>query len=267
MPTFVALTHERHAGLGWKRSHHYTFAAQEALVSLAGAELSRAATAMPIAFVPKATGYQVVGVLSLQPGTNLFVAPGGQWLGAYIPAIWRGYPFRVLPAEGDESSVLCVDEASEWVVNADEAEAVFFDARGEPSAAVREMLDWLARLERQQAMTRRAVDALAEAGVIRPWTLHVERAGQKLSVMGLHRIDEAAFNALDEATHLELRRRQSLPVAYAQLLSMHQITVLEQLGQIQAQIAHLWLRQRTPALAEKLESFGLSEEDQVVRFD
>ena len=67
----------------------------------------------------------MVGLLSLQPGSNLFVAPGGQWLGAYIPAVWRGYPFRVLPAEGDESSVLCVDEASEWIVNADEAEAVW----------------------------------------------------------------------------------------------------------------------------------------------
>lgn len=269
MPVFTTLSRERHAHQGWKRHEHYTFAAAEAVVPLVGMELPGAAPAMPVAFIPAGTGYQLVGVLSLQPGSNLFVGPNGQWLGAYVPAIWRSYPFRVLLAEGSGQAVLCIDETSELVVDASAADAVFFDAQGAPSATVREVLDWLSQVENSRIVTQEAVDALAGAGVIQPWPLQVERAGQKLSVAGLHCVNEAALNALDDAAYLELRRRQSLPVAYAQLLSMRQIAALERLSQVQARFAERRRLQPPSAarVAGGVVDFGLTPDDQILRFD
>ena len=50
------------------------------------------------------------------PEHNLFVGPDGHWLGGYVPASLRSYPFRVLGSEGSGQLALCVDEDSGLVV-------------------------------------------------------------------------------------------------------------------------------------------------------
>src|SRR3990167_9413159 len=93
-----------------KETHHYkrllpipsyAFAQKLALVPLVGAEMAQAAHNFPIVFVPLGESFGLMAMLSLQPESNLYVAPDGRWLTAYIPAFIRQYPFAVgLPAEG-----------------------------------------------------------------------------------------------------------------------------------------------------------------------
>jgi hypothetical protein len=267
MPAFAALSRERHAHQGWKRHKSYTFAAREAVVPVVGAELPKVLPSMPIAFIQEQTRYQLVGVLSLQPGSNLLVSASGQWLGPYVPVAWRAYPFRVLQPQGSEQSLLCVDEDSGLIVDAAEAEEAFFNDQGEPSATVRDILNFLTQVENNRLATQRGVDALAKAGIIEQWPLQVDQAGQMLSVNGLYRVNEVALNALDDAAFLELRQNQSLPLAYAQLLSMNQLTVLERLSQMHAQRTEQMRAQQQAESLGDLNSFGLTQEDGILRFD
>jgi SapC len=236
MPQFTAVSRERHAGKAWQRYTSYAFTARDAVLPLVVSELTQAVMTMPVAFVKQDGRYVLMAVLSLTPGRNLFVAPDGRWLGEYVPAVLRSYPFRLLRPEGAEESILCVDEHSGLVGDAGQGEA-FFDADGGLADTLKRTLDFLSHLERSRAATEMAVAALAEAGVIESWPLTLKNSGAAVPVIGLHRIAENRFNALDDEAVLKLRRAGALPIVYMQLLSMQQTPVLTRLAELHEQHA------------------------------
>jgi hypothetical protein len=259
----TAISAENFSGKAWRRYTGYAFAAGETLIPLVVAELAQAVPAMPLAFIQSGEGFQLVAVTALQPGTNLFVAPDGRWLGAYVPAALRGYPFRLVKPQDREESVLCIDEASGLVVEAGQGET-FFDEDGQASKALRDVLDLLSQVERSRMATQTAVDALAAAGLVQAWPLNIQQGEQNVPVTGLYRIDEAALNALENEAFLTLRALGALPVVYAQLISMNQLAVLQQLSQIQAK-----LKAPTPSVVQNfagLRGIGLSQDDGTLKF-
>ncbi len=264
MMQLVAITPERHAKKAWKTAPNYAFAAAETVMPLVGAELGKAAPAMPIGFIKQEAGYQLVAIASLQPGQNLYVAPDGQWLGAYIPAALRAYPFRLVQPESAEKSILCINEASGLVVEAAEGGNAFFDDQNQPSPAIQDILKFLAEVERNRAGTQQAVNALADANLITPWLLNLKQGEQIVPVTGLHHVDEAALTKLDDEAFLTLRKAGALVVAYAQLLAMGQLVVLERLGQLRGQI--LARQQAAKPGLPGLEGFALTEENGTLKF-
>jgi hypothetical protein len=237
MSRLVPVTREAHSHKRWRRNESYAFAASESVVPLVATEFSRAAVAMPIAFIERSARFVPVAVLSLSPGRNLFVGPAGQWLGRYIPASLRGYPFRFARIEGENDPVLCIDEDAGLIVDADDQAEQFFAPDNGPSAALQLVWKFLTELEASRNQTELAVSALASANVIQPWRLSVNIAGQDKAVMGLYRIDEATLNALDDESFLKLRKSSALPLAYLQLLSMGQLAAFEVLERLQQQLA------------------------------
>ena len=235
MSKFYVINPERHVGKSWRWLGNYTYASKEAVAPIVGGELAKAALAMPIAFIEQSAGrYSLVAVTSLIPDANMFVGPQGQWLGTYIPAIYRSYPFRLIQPESSGQAALCIDEESGALADADQKAHQFFGMDGKPSPELQAVMDFLSGLERTRLSTDLAVAALAEAGVIRPWTIKV-RTGerQERPVAGLHRIDEAALNDLDDVSFLRLRKASALLIAYAQLFSSNQLGVFERLLETQ----------------------------------
>jgi SapC len=222
-PQYTAVTRERHTGKKWQRSRGYGFAANDALAPVVSAELARAARALPLAFLHKAGRLVLVAVLSLTPSRNMLVGPDGRWLGHYIPACFRSYPFRLFPAKETGRLVLCIEEDGGVGTDGED----FFDQEGNLSPILKKVFDFLSEYERSRQATDVAVSALAEAGVVRPWPIQIE-AGNNIA--GLHRIDEAALNALSDDAFVKLRKSFALPIAYAQMLSAPHINVLEQLS-------------------------------------
>lgn len=237
MTNFVPVNQAQHAGKAWRRPGGFAHAAAEAAAPLVGEEFAKAAVAMPIAFVAQAGRYQPVALMSPIPGRNLFIGPAGQWLGGYVPAVLRFYPFRLARANEAEKTILFVDQDSGLVVDADGAAESFFDADGNPSPATKSVLDSLTKIERSRMATDRAVAALADAGVIQPWPLKVMADGKATPTNGLFRIDAAALNALDDEAFLKLRKSSALPLAYMQLLSMGRLALFDQLIRRQQQLA------------------------------
>jgi hypothetical protein len=262
MVQFVAVSQERHASKKWQRHVNYRFAAAEALAPIIGAELARAALCMPLAFVEEAGRYHLVAILSLAPGRNMFVGPDGRWLGAYVPAWFRAYPFRLLAQQGTDQSVLCVDEASGLVTDASHSAEKFFDEAGAISPSLKPVVELLTQVERSRKATDLAVSALAQAGVIRPWPIKFKSEQGEQAINGLHHVDEAALAALPDEVFLKLRTASALPIAYAQMLSAGQLGIFEHLARVPAQ--------RTPppaaALPETIDSLFELPNDETIRF-
>jgi hypothetical protein len=236
MPQFAPITKQNHTSKFWTRFSTYIFASKDNLVPLAGAEIAKAVSALPMAFVKQQNRFFLAAVLSLTPGTNLFVAPDGRWLGKYIPSFFRGYPFQLAKTEGQKNLVLCVDEDSGLVSDDKAAGEPFFDGAGEVAKPVKEIMNFLNQVEQNRAATNLAVASLAEVGVISEWPLKINDGGQEKPVTGLYRIDEATLNSLEDEMFLKIRKAGALPIAYAQLLSMGNIQNFQQLAKAQEQM-------------------------------
>jgi hypothetical protein len=237
MVNLVAVDREKHANKGWRPPAGYGFAASQALLPLVGFELSSAAVAMPIAFIEQAGRHIPVAILSPVQGRNMFVGPDGQWLGNYVPAVLRSYPFVLVRSEGGENATLCIDEGSGLIVDANEEAQKFFEEGGSPSSAVKEIMNFLQQIESNRLMTDLALAAVAEQGLIVPWPLTVSVDNQPRTIEGLYKIDEAKLNSLDDDSFLKLRKSGSLPLAYMQLLSMMRLGVFEHLDRLQRQLS------------------------------
>jgi hypothetical protein len=228
MPQYVAVSRERHGAKKWRRHTSYAFARADDVAPIVGAELSKAALGMPCVFVEQEGRYKLAALLSLVPGRNMFVGPDGRWLGAYIPAGLRFYPFRLLPQEGADDAVLCVDEQSGLVMDADAGGEPFIDADGKLAPPLRLVLNGLTQLERSQRATAVAVASLVEACVIRPWQVKLKTEIGQRSAIGLHCVDEGALGRLGDDAFIRLRATSGLSVAYAQLLSMGNLPMFDQ---------------------------------------
>jgi hypothetical protein len=257
MAKFVPLSREKHHGKNWNRVQTYTFAARDPVAPLVGLELATAAVNMPIGFIKPADTYYLAAILSFRPNDNLFVGSDGRWVGSYIPAIFRAYPFRFLRQEGSEKMVLAVDEESGLI--GDDGDEILFDDGGQPSRSVKEIMNFLEQLERSRVSTDLAVKALADAGVIASWEIKVQDGERQVPVSGIHRVDEAALNRLDHEAFLKLREVGALAIAYAQIISMTRLEVMSRLAEFHQRAA------QTPGLRpENLFKMGPTD---TLRFD
>ena len=236
MVNIVPVDRERHSGKGCRWGAGFNFVAEQAIVPLVGFEFAHAAVAMPIAFVKHSERYVPVAVMSPVQGRNMFVGPSGQWLGMYLPALLRTYPFRLAQFEGREGLTVCVDEDSGWVVDADGHAFKFFEDDGTPSATFKGVIEFLQYVEKNRVATNVTIAALCEAHLLQPWPLTVTIGGQQVTANGLYRIDEAALNGLDEESFLKLRKSSALVLAYSQLISSHTTVVFEQIARLQQQL-------------------------------
>lgn len=211
------------------RPTHYAFASKDAMAALVAQEFPKAALSLPIGFVAAGESFAPVAVLGLQPGQNLFVSPEGRWLGGYIPAVYRGFPFLLADTE-DGRQLLCINDA-QGSISDTEGEA-FFGADEQPTEAVKEVLNFLNQLASNRPGTLKVMSVLQKFALISPWPIKLQSADQQeKSVEGLYRIDEVALNKLPAEALEEVRQTGALPLIYCQLLSMQHLPTLGKLAQ------------------------------------
>ncbi len=234
MTKFVPLQKGDHANRAWKRPANYGFAANDAVVPIVGMEAATAGVNMPLAFVRQQNLTQLVTITGPVAGENVFVAKDGRWLGAYIPAVLRSYPFRLARIEGREEMALCIEEGS----LADSGEPLY-DAEGNLAPQVKNSATMLEIQEKSRQQTMFAAAALSDAGVLTPWEIKFKSSkdGAEVAMKGLLKVDEKALAAIDDAAFLKLRKMGALPLAYAQLISMSRLSSLSRMAEMREKLA------------------------------
>jgi hypothetical protein len=230
MPDKIPVSPKTHQNRFWQRYTSYRFAQNEHSAPLAAAEIPRAAQAMPLAFEKQGDTFVLVGVLSLSPNRNLFVNPDGKWVGPYVPSFFRGHPFLLERMKNKQDQpVLYVDEGSGLI--SETTGEPFFNDNGELAGPVKDILNFLTQVHQNRRATDAAVAALAGAGLMTRWTVKDQDGRERSIANGLYKVNEAGLNALDDQAFLKLRKSRSLPLAYAQLLSMGNIGLLARMAE------------------------------------
>lgn len=256
MVSIQPISRERHKNKRWQPFESYEFARGEAIAPLVGAEVAKAMQTCPVGFIRDGEQFIPVAVLALQAGRNLFIAPDGKWIGGYIPAALRGYPFRIGGTESGDQ-ILCIDEDSGLVTDGPEGEA-FFDETGELSEETKKILEFLGQTHHNRSATLKLCSLLSERDLIVPWDITIRTADGDQPLSGLYRIDEQALNALETEPFDTIRRAGALPLIYSQLLSMQHMNLLGKLAESHANRAAL-MSKATPKVPELTQSVTDSE--------
>lgn len=219
--------------LVWVVKQNTYYAQQQQTLPLVGAEFKQAATQFPIAFLhnPDTNQYNPVALLGYQADQNLFVAPDGRWLGNYLPAFLRAYPFALAPHPETSELMICADLNSNLLLHKKETAPAktleLFNSENQPSSELQQMLDFLKQLAANQQTTQQACQRLQELNLFTPWQPTIMQ--NTTTLKGLYQIDEAKLNEISPEQLAELRTTGLLTFIYAQLLSTNHITTLEAL--------------------------------------
>lgn len=254
MGDYKAISKESHAGQSWVRFEKYDFARNRAVVPLVAHEFSRAAVTLPIGFIKDDGGFIPVAIVSLDGVNNALIAPDGRWLGRYVPADLRGYPFKLVP-NGDGKHILCFDHSS-GLLRDDLSGEPFFDEAGGIAEPTRNVMSFLRAVEKDRSATEVICSELERAELMLPWDITLKTKGGDQKLRGLYKINEKAFNELSEETFLALRKSSAIPVIYGQLISMQHLSTLGRLTD-----AHAARRREDAALMEQ--SFQTNEASEI----
>lgn len=188
-------------------------------------ELDQALAYYPLGFreVPGDSRFDLIAILSLEPGVNYFVSPEGKWHAPYIPGWFRGHPFRLLPREGSDQHMLCVDmENGGYVAEAGPQDHRFFALDGTATPQLQAILKFWTAYEGDYHKTLALVHLLDQHGLIVPWQVQLQDGEHQpaRNLEGFFRIDSRKLDACSGDALQELQVSGALRLAHAQLLSM-----------------------------------------------
>ncbi len=260
MIQYMPIDAKLHRSAGWKSTTPgaapYLYATRETACRLVQSELAQAVAYYPLGFreIPGDSGFDLIAIFSIEPEVNLYMTPEGKWIVPYIPAWYRGYPFRLLPKEGSDQHMLCINMDSGFFTHEpEEADARFFTPEGELTSRFAAIRDFWSIYERDYQNTLLRVQQLNQLGLIVPWEIRLVEGEQspEKRLEGFFRIDLERLNACKGEDLQALQRSGALALAHAQLLSMPRMNALSELLQVRRK-----LTQVTPPAADPLNLSG-----------
>ncbi|WAC45419.1 SapC family protein [Pseudomonas sp. SL4(2022)] len=213
------LNREEHQALKLQPSENCAFAADTHLVPVAGLEFFQAARHYPLVFIGEGAQATPIALLGLAQGHNGYLDDELRWqANTYIPAFIRRYPF-VLAQDEASNFTVCFDAAfSGW--NQQDGRDLF-DAEGQNSAYLDEMIQFLQNFTAEMERTRAFVEKLNALELLAPRTIKLTHSsGESFVLSDFLAIDEEKFLALSDEQVLELNRGGFLGWIYAHLMSL-----------------------------------------------
>ena len=199
------------------------------LVPFCMAELPKIVTEYPIAFT-KTNG--VLGVSFMTGFTtdnNMYVNNAGEWLGKYVPALFRSMPFIFTTLKQDQTKVLSYIEEFGCVApeKSCEDEIGFHNmyTNGEYSEPFEEMINFLRVYSANMQATYKICKDLDNAGFITEWPLKIKFNDAEKEVKGLYKINsEKLFETNeDEKKESFSLDRDMQQLAYGQIFSVNNL--------------------------------------------
>lgn len=218
------LSATRHARLCYQGNQPFHYAAGSISVPVGVSEAAMVAREYPVVFslTDDSTVAMPLALLGLEPGKNLHVNDNGQWVGRYVPAHVRRFPFIVAPVkqeqqgESQKTYVILIDRGAPHL-SEDAGEALYVD--GQPSTVLRKVQHVLTVLQRDFERTAMLVQQLDQLGLLVARHLSVGTE-QSRAVTGFRVVDENKFSGLPADALQQLRDSGALALLYAHVHSL-----------------------------------------------
>jgi hypothetical protein len=162
-------------------------------------------------------------ILGARDRENVFVGNDGQWNAAYVPAFVRRYPFIFSGADGNETLTLCVDESFEGVNREGRGERLF-DADGEQTQYLKNVLGFLQAYQAQFQVTKAFCNQLQEMNLMEPMQAQFRLEGdQSVALSGFLAVSRDKVKALSGDQLAALAANGGLELIYRHLFSIRNL--------------------------------------------
>jgi hypothetical protein len=216
----VIINARAHATWRVDKPASYMYAKRIGAVWLNMQEFAAAGQEFPIVFMRDDAGFHAAGLLGVRSDENLFVEADGQWLGHYVPAYVRRYPYTLTSAQpGQTPELLCVESAYEGL-NRSERGKPLFDEKGQPSDYLLDVAAFAEQYEKDRATTAAFCQRLGELGLLHPVAADIDLfGGQHFAVGPYYIVDRPALDTLSDSVLGELVRNRAMDAIMAHLHS------------------------------------------------
>ena len=214
----VALSRERHKDWYVDLAQGFQFTNETNSIYVAGTEFPMASREYPIVFAKDADGnIAPVALLGLRQNQNLMVDNQGTWLGTYVPAYIRRYPFILGNVDPQASKyAVCIDESYSGFNTAGEGNRLINDD-GEHGEILSNSVKFLEEFHKHSEITTLFCKAIAEADLLESMQANFEmKSGSKFSLAGLFCVPRSRIKALSAE---QLKRFADMD--YLDLLYLH----------------------------------------------
>jgi hypothetical protein len=219
MDNWIPISPSKHSSTRYLPRSGYGFTLDMKAVPIMLAELNKLMPHFAISFIKQVENFQPVVITGFWKN-NLYLNHDGKWLGDYIPAVLRGYPFALIP--DNQRAALCIHKSH---LTEDAIGLPLFDEQLNLSEGVQQTLSFLEMCRKEMQITQNSTNMLQSANVLQPWNLEIKNNAQSEpdKISGLFKADENILNKLDADTFAGLRQYGAVLLAYAQILSMSQL--------------------------------------------
>lgn len=222
--TAVPITRARHFDCSLASIEGFEFSQGINSVPLTAVEFPLAAAEYPIIFAGSAGEIAPAVILGLGGAENLFLAPDFSWLGKYIPAFIRRFPFVF--SRADDRFLLCVDEKYAGF-NRDGLGEKFFTPEGELAPFVQNVLAFVQEYQAQFTRTQMFCAKIEKLEILEPMQAQITIDGVMQNMLsGFQTVNREKLKALPGDTLAELAATDELELIYLHLQSMRNFDAL-----------------------------------------
>jgi hypothetical protein len=218
----VPLSRERHKDWYVDMAQGYGFTNETNSIYIAGTEFPMVSREYPIVFAKDGAENLVpVALLGLRQNQNLMVGADGQWLGSYIPAYIRRYPFILANADEQANSfAVCIDESFSGFNTAGEGNRLITDD-GEHGEILSNSVKFLEEFHKHSEITSTFCKAVAEAELVESMQANFSmKSGSSFSLAGLYCVPRNKIKALPAEQLKLFAERDYLDLLYLHIYSL-----------------------------------------------
>ncbi len=225
---WIPISTTKHRDKALKRDRDYNFAKSITLVPVHLEDLFISVAHMPLVFYQINEVTEMVAVLGLENGQNLFVGDDGSWPIDFVPAVFRCHPFSAVDMENGEST-LAFREDSDLIVDRSHGDPLF-NVDGSESQVFKSLAALAVAIKKQRVFLRAACSLLSEFELLQPLSLKFQKEdGAVLQLGNVYGINKNKLNELEGKKFTKLRETSAIDVVYAHLFSLNSFSILLQI--------------------------------------
>jgi hypothetical protein len=228
----VALDRQKHQDLNLTTPMDLHFAQKANFIPILLSELSEVIQELPVVFIPIGENEFSLGAITgLQKDSNLLIR-NGFWLGRYIPAFLRRYPFMTLAAPSDTSQfTIVIDEQADCLSGRSiegtlkSKNPLFEDDK--PTKTLQDLIPFLQKFHADNLQTQAFCRRMKELNLLTQGDLAIaDKQGKQYQVNGGWLIDDAILKNLDPQVIQEFFQNDLLQKIYQIQFSIKNFPVI-----------------------------------------
>lgn len=200
----------------------FSFAKHINASQILATEFSQAAVEYPIIFAGEKGNMFPSVLLGITTDENLFIDQNGSWMGDYIPAFLRRYPFLFSINEDRSQFTLCFDAGFAGFNTAQKGTTLFNDDRSH-SDYLKHAINFTQSYHAEFEKTKTLTQDLEDLGLFEPARANMNLDGTRTALAGFKTISREKLSKLPASKIKSLVKSGHMELIYTHLYSLRNV--------------------------------------------